>query len=98
MSGSVSLIKADKFSRALDMRDKLPDVMRNKTARKTFFDATEPRGPSRRLSQSRKSAEIQTPPISDYRDSGTTSQPARRKPKSPSYCGARVRRAGLNTS
>ena len=38
----VSLIKADKFPRALDMRDKLPDIMRNKRARKIFFDEIEP--------------------------------------------------------
>ena len=38
----VSLIKADKFPRALDMRDKLPDIMRNKRARRIFFDENEP--------------------------------------------------------
>ncbi len=38
----VSLIKADKFPRALDMRDKLPDIMRNKRARRVFFDENEP--------------------------------------------------------
>ena len=37
----VSLIKADKFPRALDMRDKLPDIMRNKRARKILFDESE---------------------------------------------------------
>ena len=37
----VSLIKADKFPRALDMRDKLPDIMRNKRAKKIFFDENE---------------------------------------------------------
>ena len=38
----VTLIKADKFPRALDMRDKLPDIMRNKRARQVFFDESEP--------------------------------------------------------
>lgn len=38
----VSLIKADKIPRALDMRDKLPDIMRNKRARQVFFDESEP--------------------------------------------------------
>ena len=37
----VSLIKDDKFPRALDMRDKLPDILRNKRARKIFFDKSE---------------------------------------------------------
>lgn len=37
----VSLIKADKFPRALDMRDKLPDILRNKKARRIFFDEDE---------------------------------------------------------
>ena len=37
----VSLIKDDKFPRALDMRDKLPDILRNKRARKIFFDKGE---------------------------------------------------------
>ena len=34
----VSLIKEDKFPRALDMRDKLPDILRNQRARKIFLD------------------------------------------------------------
>ena len=38
----VSLIKADKFPRALDMRDKLPDILRNKRAKRIFFDDDEP--------------------------------------------------------
>jgi len=38
----VSLIKEEKFPRALDMRDKLPDIMRNKRARRVFFDESEP--------------------------------------------------------
>lgn len=38
----VFLIKANKFPRALDMRDKVPDIMRNKTARQVFFDESEP--------------------------------------------------------
>ena len=38
----VTLIKADKFTRALDMRDKLTDIMRNKRARRVFFDESEP--------------------------------------------------------
>jgi len=38
----VSLIKADKFPRALEMRDKLPDILRNQRARKVFFDEDEP--------------------------------------------------------
>ena len=38
----VSLIKADKFTRALEMRDKLPDIMRSKRARRIFFDESEP--------------------------------------------------------
>ena len=37
----VSLIKSDKFPRALDMRDKLPDIMRNKRARRIFFNESE---------------------------------------------------------
>ena len=37
----VSLIKADKFPRALDMRDKLPDILRNKKSRRIFFDEDE---------------------------------------------------------
>lgn len=37
----VSLIKTDKFPRALDMRDKLPDIMRNKRARRIFFNESE---------------------------------------------------------
>lgn len=37
----VSLIKSDKFTRALDMRDKLPDIMRNKRARRIFFNESE---------------------------------------------------------
>ena len=37
----VSLIKAEKFPRALDMRDKLPDILRNKKARRIFFDEDE---------------------------------------------------------
>ena len=38
----VSLIKDDKFPRALDMRDKLPDILRNQRARKIFLDEDEP--------------------------------------------------------
>ena len=38
----VSLIQEDKFSRALDMRDKLPDILRNQRARKIFLDESEP--------------------------------------------------------
>ena len=38
----VSLIKEDKFSRALEMRDKLPDVLRNQRARKIFLDGNDP--------------------------------------------------------
>ena len=37
----VSLIKADKFPRALDMRDKLPDILSSKRARRIFFDEDE---------------------------------------------------------
>ena len=38
----VSLIKEDKFPRALDMRDKLPDILRNQRARKILLDDNEP--------------------------------------------------------
>ncbi|MCY4623953.1 MAG: hypothetical protein OXC99_02995 [Chloroflexi bacterium] len=38
----VELIKEDKFPRALDMRDKLPDILRNQRARKIFLDQNEP--------------------------------------------------------
>ena len=38
----VSLIKEDKFPRALDMRDKLPDILRNQRARRIFLDDEEP--------------------------------------------------------
>ena len=38
----VELIKSDKFPRALDMRDKLPDILRNKRAKRIFFDEDEP--------------------------------------------------------
>ena len=38
----VSLIKEDKFPRALDMRDKLPDILRNQRARKILLDENEP--------------------------------------------------------
>ena len=38
----VDLIKGDKFPRALDMRDKLPDILRNQRARKIFLDEDEP--------------------------------------------------------
>ena len=38
----VELIKEDKFPRALDMRDKLPDILRNQRARKIFLDENEP--------------------------------------------------------
>ena len=34
----VSLIKVGEFQRALDMRDKLPDVLRNQRARRIFLD------------------------------------------------------------
>ena len=37
----VSLIKEDKFPRALDMRDKLPDILRNQRARKILLDEDE---------------------------------------------------------
>ena len=37
----VLLIKDNKFPRALDMRDKLPDILRNKRARRIFFDEDE---------------------------------------------------------
>ena len=37
----VSLIKEGKFPRALDMRDKLPDILRNQRARKIFLDEEE---------------------------------------------------------
>lgn len=37
----IPLIKEEKFSRALDMRDKLPVVLGNKKARKIFFDKEE---------------------------------------------------------
>ena len=37
----VSLIKEDKFPRALDMRDKLPDILRNQKARKILLDEDE---------------------------------------------------------
>ena len=38
----VELIKEGKFPRALDMRDKLPDILRNQSARKIFLDEDEP--------------------------------------------------------
>ena len=38
----VELIKEDKFPRALDMRDKLPDILRNQRARKILLDEKEP--------------------------------------------------------
>ena len=38
----VDLIKEDKFPRALDMRDKLPDILRNQRARRIFLDDDEP--------------------------------------------------------
>ena len=38
----VSLIQEDKFPRALDMRDKLPDILRNQRARKILLDEDEP--------------------------------------------------------
>ena len=38
----VSQIKDGQFPRALDMRDKLPDIMRNERARQVFFDKSEP--------------------------------------------------------
>ena len=37
----VSLIKEDKFPRALDMRDKLPDILRNQRARRILLDEDE---------------------------------------------------------
>ena len=37
----VELIKEDKFPRALDMRDKLPDILRNQRARRIFLDEDE---------------------------------------------------------
>ena len=37
----ISLIKANMFPRALDMRDKLPDILRNKRARRIFLDEEE---------------------------------------------------------
>ena len=37
-----SLIKTGGFPRALDMRDKLPDILKNKTARHIFLDEDEP--------------------------------------------------------
>ena len=37
----VELIKEDKFPRALDMRDKLPDILRNQRARKILLDEDE---------------------------------------------------------
>ena len=37
----VELIKKDKFPRALDMRDKLPDILRNQRARRIFLDEEE---------------------------------------------------------
>ena len=37
----VELIKEDKFPRALDMRDKLPDILRNQRARKILLDENE---------------------------------------------------------
>lgn len=37
----VTLIKEDEFPRALDMRDKLPDILRNQRARKIFLDEEE---------------------------------------------------------
>ena len=37
----ITLIKEEKFSRALDMRDKLPVVLKNKKTRKIFFDKEE---------------------------------------------------------
>jgi hypothetical protein len=38
----VSLIKEDRFPRALDMRDKLPLILRNQRARRIFLDEDEP--------------------------------------------------------
>ena len=38
----VELIKEEKFPRALDMRDKLPDILRNQRARKILLDENEP--------------------------------------------------------
>ena len=38
----MSLIKGDKFPRALDMRDKLPDILRSQRARRIFLDEEEP--------------------------------------------------------
>ena len=38
----VSLIKEDRFPRALDMRDKLPDILKNKNSRKILFDKKQP--------------------------------------------------------
>ena len=37
----VELIKEEKFPRALDMRDKLPDILRNQRARKILLDENE---------------------------------------------------------
>lgn len=37
----VELIKEDKFPRALDMRDKLPDILRNQRARRILLDEEE---------------------------------------------------------
>ena len=38
----IDLIKEGKFPRALDMRDKLPDILRNQRARKILLDEGEP--------------------------------------------------------
>ena len=37
----VDLIKSDEFPRALDMRDKLPDILKNQSARRIFLDEGE---------------------------------------------------------
>jgi hypothetical protein len=38
----ISSIKENKFPRALDMRDKLPDILKNKAARQVFLDQDQP--------------------------------------------------------
>ena len=93
----VSLIKADKFPRALDMRDKLPDIMRNKRARRIFFDENEPEPFTEALAVADVSGDTDAT-LRDYRDFEPTSQLARLKGKSQSYCRATVRVVGPSTS
>ena len=97
-TGLLNSLKEDKFPRALDMRDKLPDILRNQRARKILLDENEPEPFKEALAVADISGDTDAAfkRLQRFRNDLATSSDER--PDQPSCCVATVQRVAPNTS